>query len=223
MVQRRGEWPSIRQWQRELLSMIDDSPVSLWIDELKRGEPAAAEKIWQHFVSRLCDVARKKLTPATRRVYDEEDAAQSAFHSLCAGITNGRFPNLSDRESLWRLLVVITSRKVSHRHRYDRQACRDIGRTATDSVFQPANDAPPHVDLPSREPTPEFSAEFVDTCEKLFGALQDPLLHRIGQLKIEGYGDDEIAQHVGFSRRTVQRKIERIRRIWIEMADGQTP
>ncbi len=36
----------------------------------------------------------------------------SAFESLCAGLARGRFPQLSDRDDLWRLLVVITSRKV---------------------------------------------------------------------------------------------------------------
>ncbi len=43
---------------------------------------------------------------------DEEDAALSAFDSLCAGLAKGQFPQLADRDDLWRLLVVITTRKV---------------------------------------------------------------------------------------------------------------
>ena len=33
---------------------------------------------------------------------DEEDAALSAFNSSCLGVAQGRFPQLADREDLWR-------------------------------------------------------------------------------------------------------------------------
>jgi hypothetical protein len=65
--------------------MTRDDPVTLWLDELRNADEAAARKLWNHFFTRLCEVARKKLRPETRRVYDEEDAALSAFHSICAG------------------------------------------------------------------------------------------------------------------------------------------
>jgi hypothetical protein len=100
--------------------LSSDDPVTLWIDELRQADQAAARKLWNHFVARLYELGRKKLRPETRRVYDEEDAAQSAFHSVCAGIAAGRFPDLGSRESLWHLLVVITARKVADRHRHDR-------------------------------------------------------------------------------------------------------
>ena len=95
--------------------MSDDDPVTLWIDELRNADDAAAKELWKHFVSRLYTLARKKLSPETRRVYDEEDAAQSAFHSVCSGIVSGRFPDLHDRESLLRLLLAVTSRKIARR------------------------------------------------------------------------------------------------------------
>ena len=99
--------------------MANDDPVTLWINELRGADQAAARKLWNHFVSRLHELARKKLRPHTRRVYDEEDAAQSAFQSVCAGIAAGRFPELRDRDGLWHLMLVITARKVARRHRHD--------------------------------------------------------------------------------------------------------
>jgi hypothetical protein len=33
---------------------------------------------------------------------------------------------------------------------------------------------------------------------------------------MEGYTDDEIAGHLGCTRRTIVRKLDRIRRIWLE-------
>ena len=98
--------------------MSSDDPISLWLDELRNGDDEAATRLWNHFCLRLYESARAKLQPQTRRVYDEQDAALSAFNSVCAGIVAGRFPALRDRQGLWGLLLVITSRKVADRHRY---------------------------------------------------------------------------------------------------------
>jgi DNA-directed RNA polymerase specialized sigma24 family protein len=66
--------------------------------------------------------------------------------------------------------------------------------------------------LVSREPTPELVAEFVETCELLFQSLNDPALEQVVMLRMDGYTDDEIAQRLNWSRRTVQRRLEIIRR-----------
>ena len=39
--------------------------------------------------------------------------ALSAFDSFCRGAEQGRFPDLNDRDNLWRLLVVFTTRKAA--------------------------------------------------------------------------------------------------------------
>jgi DNA-directed RNA polymerase specialized sigma24 family protein len=197
--------------------MLSDDPVTMWIDELRNADEAAAQKLWNHFVSRLYELGRKKLPLATRRVYDEEDAALSAFHSVCAGIGAGRFPDLRDRGSLWKLLVVITARKVAHRQRHDRQQRRDIRRNLSEFIFAPSDrpTAFAGVDaIHSREPTPEFAAEFVETCERLFEDLKDSALQQVVTLRMEGHTDSEIADKLKCSRRTVQRRLEVIRRHW---------
>ena len=61
---------------------------------------------------------------------DEEDAALSAFDSLCAGLAKGQYPQLADREDLWRLLVVITTRKVRAQARRGLRQKRGGGRSA---------------------------------------------------------------------------------------------
>src|SRR5581483_9634883 len=179
--------------------MASEDPVTLWIDELRNADEAAARKLWNHFVNRLYEFGRSRLRPETRRVYDEEDAAQSAFHSVCAGIAAGRFPDLDDRESLWHLLLVITARKVAHRQRDDMRQRRDMRRNLSASIFVPSSDdsAPAGVDvMVSREPTPEFATEFVDTCELLFKSLDDPALQQVVELRMEGYVDAEIADRL---------------------------
>jgi DNA-directed RNA polymerase specialized sigma24 family protein len=122
---------------------------------------------------------------------------------------------LKDREGLWRLLLVITTRKVAHRHRHDLQERRDVRRTLTDSIF--SNQAKESAgdefhQLPSREPAPEFAAAFVETCHAFFQSLDDPQLQEVAALRIEGFTDAEIGQHLRCSRRTVLRRLEIIRR-----------
>ena len=205
--------------------LSSDDPVTLWIDELRNADEAAARNLWNHFVTRLYELGRKKLRPETRRVYDEEDAAQSAFHSVCAGIAAGRFPDLGDRGNLWHLLVAITARKVAHRQRHDHQQRRDVHRNLSDSIFSQSSDdsAAAGVNrIDSREPTPEFAAEFVETCEILYQSLDDPDLQQVVTLRMEGYTDAEIADRLKCSRRTVQRRLEIIRRHWnrLELSSG---
>lgn len=190
--------------------------MTLWLRELRTADEEAAQKLWIHFVSRLCALGRKRLSPETRRVYDEDDAALSAFHSVCVGIRAGRFPDLQDRDSLWSVLAVVTARKISRRHRYDRQERRDVRRNVSESIFQsggnPASDG--LVAIKSCQPTAEYAAEFVETCEQLFASLADPTLEQVAALRIAGHTDSEIADQVKCSRRTVQRRLEVIRRQW---------
>lgn len=192
--------------------MADSDPISLWIEGLREADDIATKGVWNHFASRLCLLARSRLSPSTRRVYDEEDVVQSMFRSICMGLAEGRFPDLKDRESLWRLMLVITSQKISNRHRFDQQQKRDVRRTLTDSVFSPSASQDANIPMLSREPTPEFAAEFLETCETLFLGLADPALEQVVVLRMEGFTDTEIAQRLSCSRRTIQRRLEIIRR-----------
>ena len=94
--------------------MSSEGSVTGWIDRLKGGDPAAAQRLWQSYFRRLVGLARHKLQGAPRRAADEEDVALSAFDSFCRGAEQGRFPQLHDRDNLWRLLVCITDRKLKN-------------------------------------------------------------------------------------------------------------
>src|SRR3954466_10228051 len=107
--------------------MSADGSVSRWVTALKGGDVAAAQPIWERYHRRLVGLAREKLRGARRRAADEEDVVQSAFHSFFRGVARGRFPQLNDRDNLWRLLVVITARKaldqLAHEHAKRRGGC----------------------------------------------------------------------------------------------------
>jgi ECF sigma factor len=63
-----------------------------------------------------------------------------------------------------------------------------------------------------REMWPQFK---LWTLMEQFG---DPTLRNVATWKLEGYTDEEIAARVGCVTRTVERKLARIRRIWVRGA-----
>lgn len=198
----------------------DDGSVTRWIVGLKAGDDAAAQPLWERYFARLVQLARAKLR-ATRRpgaVEDEEDAALSAFNSFCAGAARGRFPLLSDRDDLWRLLVVITARKACAQVQRRTRRKRGGGLNVYDESALPGSETdelPAGLDLMAgSEPTPEFAAMVAEEYRRLLDGLNDDGLRQVALDRMEGYTNDEIADRLGCARRTVARRLDLIRKIW---------
>ena len=85
--------------------MSSDDSFSRWIDEVKQGNSSAAERIWAQCFPQLVLFARDRLRGLPRRAADEEDVALSAMDSFFRAAERGRFPDLADRDGLWRLLT----------------------------------------------------------------------------------------------------------------------
>ena len=195
-----------------------DSPVTIWLRRLELGDSQAAESIFQHFCSRVQSLARQRLPKQVQRVYDQDDATLSAFHSLFLGVSESRF-QFASRHDFWRLLITIAERKISKRIRYEHQDKRDVRRTITESMFGSncsdsyRRDSFDEV-FEGREPSSDFAADVAETFELLLAELPNNLSREIASLKLDCYNAEEIADQIGCSRRTVQRKLLVIRRTW---------
>ncbi len=207
-----------------MMSDEDTGSVSGWIDALKEGRPEAAHALWERYYQRVLAVARRRLTGDPHRaVEDAEDVALSAINSLCAGAAQGRFDRLGDRVDLWQLLVAITVKKtLSRRQRFGR-----LKRGGPGHAGVSANQGEEHRDLAdnnrleavlSPEPTPESSAIIQEQFQELLESLGDPVLREVALWRMDGLSNAEIAEKRGCVLRTVERKIERIRMIWEEIA-----
>ena len=106
--------------------------------------------------------------------------------------------------------------------KYEGRGKRDFRRTLVASVLTAGDSAEVSrdVDLPSREPTPEFATEFADICNRLFDELADDLLKSIVQLRLTSHSNEEIAAKLGISKRTVERKLLIIRGRWERIANN---
>jgi RNA polymerase sigma factor (sigma-70 family) len=189
--------------------MHDEGSVTQLLARLRAGDPAASEdataRLWARYFGALMRLARARLPQAARRAADEEDIALSALDSFCRREAAGQF-RPEDRDDLWRVLAMITLRKVLDAIQHERRAKRGAGRTG-----EPAGALD---ELLTHEPSPEMAAQMADQVQHLIARLGDDVLRRLALLKVQGHTEEEIAAELGVSPRTVRRKLGLIRRLW---------
>jgi len=192
--------------------MSDPGSISLWINQLKAGDTEAAQPIWERYYNRLVALARKKLGDTPRLAIDEEDVVQSAFNSFFLRAREGKFPLLSDRDDLWRMLVVITARKAINQRAHQARAKRGHGVVqAQTSQSDSSRDQNNIADIIDSEPTPEFAAQVAEELGRVMDALPDPTHRVITLWKLEGRTNPEIGRHLDCSLSAVERKLRLIR------------
>ena len=163
----------------------------------KGGDRDSVRRLWEAYFHRLVVLARGRLDRAARLAADEEDVALSAFASFCRRAERGEFPRLDDRDDLWRLLFVITTRKAINLARHERREKRGGGRVVNDATPTGVNDSSavegPIHQVVGSEPTPEFAALMAEECGRLLDRLPDGEHRQIAIWKMEGYTNTEIA------------------------------
>ena len=195
--------------------MSSASDVTELIERLKRGDRGAAQPLWERYFRRLVGLARARLRGARVRDRDSEDVALSAFDSFYRAAEQGRFPRLDDRDDLWQLLVVLTCRKAADAVEYWNRQKR--AAEAGESALGPPSDGEAGREIEQvagREPSPEEAAELAEGYRRLLGLLDDERLRQIAHWKLEGYSNAEIADKLGRSVFTVEKKLQLIRATW---------
>jgi len=177
------------------------------------------QPLWERYFHRLVQLARKRLQDSPRRAADVDDVAQSAFYSFCRHAEQGHYHDLRDRNSLWRLLAVITARKAARLRRDDSRKTRGGGNLPLPIIA--ANDRG-HLEpgVFSREPSPEFAALMAEECTCLLRGLKDNNLENVALWRMEGYTIKEIAQKMDIVPRSVKRKLQLIRSLWRKEAES---
>jgi len=199
--------------------MTLDRDMTCWIQRLGNGDSQAAEHLWEAYFGKLVQLARRKLEGVALRSADEEDIALSAMYSFYRGMKEHKFSWVVDRNDLWKLLVTITARKACGQKRQHFTQKRGGGRVQGESFFEHGkSDGDDLGDgiaaVLGREPTPEIAAGVAETCQNMLDKLGDERLREIAVMTLEGATATDIAEKLGCVRRTIERKLERIREIW---------
>ena len=190
--------------------------VTRWIGDLRGGDrDEASRRLWERYFTRLARLAQAHLREV-RGPADGEDVALSVLNSVFEEVAAGRFPDLGNRDDLWRLLVTVTARKAANRRRDEGRRKRGGGRVRGEGAL--AGALPMGDDFLAQvidtEPTPEFAAMVADEYRRLFGSLADESQRVVALLKLEGYSNEEIARRLDCGLRTVERKLGVIRKRW---------
>lgn len=189
--------------------MSKSTNVSHWIDLVKAGDSAAANQIWRLYFDRLVRAVRGRLVGQNRAVSDEEDIVLSVFDSFYNAAENGNFPDLADRDDLWRLLLRMSARKVIDKRRHDGRQRRG-GKVMLHSLDQAAEDGS-IIEAIGDEPSPEMVLMMQESVEQFFSHLGVGQLRDLAGAKLEGYSNAELARRFGCSERTIERRLHLIR------------
>ncbi len=191
--------------------MTDKERISHWIERVKDGDSRAAYELWQHYYERLVRAARQKLLGSRRAMSDEEDVVVSVFESFYRAAQDGRFPDLADRDDLWRLLLKMSARKVIDRRRHQQRQRRGDGRIPLSLNAPQADDELQMIEVIGNEPSPEMVAMMTESFEKLLQHLGVGQLREIAVGRMEGYSNAELAARLNCSERTIERRLGLIR------------
>ena len=196
----------------------ENHEISQAFQQVKQSEQVdekAAEVIWGEFHDPLLRVAKDQLRQDNKRVADEEDIVQSVMRQFFEGAKAGRFVEHEDRSDLWRLLVSMMRQKVIDKRRHALRAKRGNGAVRGESVF--VNQGEDHGGLDEAAKVdllPDFIASFREEKERLFEMLPDTETRRVAKRRLQGYSNSEIAEQLGISLRSVERRMATIRALW---------
>jgi DNA-directed RNA polymerase specialized sigma24 family protein len=188
------------------MAVEDSGVITDVLPELKAGadRERAVRTLWENAFDKLVKIARGMLRDMPRGASDEEDVAVSVFQSLCDGVAKGRFPDLQNRENLWRILYTITRRKARAHRVHEMAQKRGGGRIVDADIEAVADD----------EPAPDVAAIMADELRARLAALRNDNLCHIDLMLLQEASNDEIAAQLGCCTRTVERKRDRIRKVW---------
>lgn len=174
--------------------------VNRWRD----GDEAAATELHQRYFERLLRVVSGQLVNSYRKEFEPEDVLQSAFRTVFKRVSDGEF-RFDDDGDVWKLLVTVSLNKLRNRVRYLNAERRDVrrevgGEADFDGYLATQLSQPPGV---------EEAVEFAELMRTLLELLPESE-RTVVQLRMDGYSQQEIADQLGVTDRTVRRMWERI-------------
>lgn len=193
--------------------MNDEHPgsVTRWIELLTSGDPAAVEFLWRRYFQRMVRLANSRVRRLSGAAADGEDVALSAFQGFCAAARRGDFPELDDRESLWRVLVTCTLNRSRN------LAARASAQKRSQPLQQISLSEAQHEQTRGKD----VVAELVDASDQLLFLLQlldredaTGELRQIALWKLEGMSNEQIARQLKRRTSLVGQKLRLIRLLW---------
>ncbi|GIW79371.1 MAG: hypothetical protein KatS3mg105_1178 [Gemmatales bacterium] len=187
------------------------SLLGLW----QAGDEEAARQLFDQYVDRLVGLARRRLSQRLASRVDPEDIVQSVFRTFFGRLKEGKF-RIEEQDDLCKLLMRITVHKTLRQVAHHKAAKRDPSL----ETAQGEHSHEMLMALLDQEPTPDTAVAFLDQLEHFLAQLRQQD-RQILEWRLQGYNNEEIAQRMNLSERSVRRVFERIR--GLAKLDGLSP
>lgn len=181
--------------------MTDQNPADL-IERARAGDQDAWHELFEECYPKILRVVRRRLSQQMRRHIDSTDIANEVINSLAVRFGDFDFDSMGD---LRRFVVHAAQQKVVDHYRHVHAQKRDVGR---DRAFV-AEDGVTPWEPPGSSPTPSQVAVAVEEERQLLDN-QSGDAREVLELRIQGYSNGEVAEKVGWSRRTVERFLQKL-------------
>ncbi len=188
-----------------------DSSTAL-IDRWRDGDQQAAGDLYRRYVERLSGIVTAQMSQRFRSRLDADDVVQSVCRSFFRRVSEGQF-QFDEDDDVWKLLVTISLNKLRNQIRRHSAAKRD----AAQETQRRDNSLPDdfHLERLSATPSPVEAFIFSETIEKVSERLDEKHALLL-QLRLEGHSQQEIAEQLRTSDRTIRRMLESIRQVLTE-------
>lgn len=184
----------------------NDQQWQSWVRQLAEGNEQIAAEFWHQYGARLQGLAAEYLTTRMYRREGPEDVVQSVCRTFLRRVQIGKF-ELADSESLWSLLCAITLNKVRQKVRFHRRQKRQFDREKHPAADTENGRSGPQIE--ASEPTPAEAAEFGDQLQQLLAEMDDEE-RQLVEFKLQQYTNQEMAEKLECSERTVRRILKRV-------------
>ena len=204
---------------------IADHSVTQYIDGLRNGDELAAQKTWERFIDRLIRLAENKLRGKPGRAADEEDVVQQAFAQFFLQVQEGRFTKLNDRDDLWQVLCMLVDRRSVDFFRKENADVRGGGKVKGDSIWMEADKSqgPGINGVPDlMQPTPSMAKVVSEMLRIRLDQFENDEHRQVALLKLQCFTNEEIAEQMKSSVRTVERWLGKMRESWIMVGDDES-
>jgi RNA polymerase sigma factor (sigma-70 family) len=177
------------------------------IQGLRSGNDQVVREFCEQYGDLLHRFAEKHLAAGVARRVGPEDVVQSACRTFLRRAQGGEF-HIADGEGLWRLLCAITLTKVREQTRFHLRKKRGLDQEVR--LAPPSGESSAAgFDAVDPHPNPAEAVEFADFLQQTLASL-DPEERQVVDLKLQELTNEEVADRLGSSERTVRRILKRV-------------
>lgn len=196
----------------------DEGSVTRVIRKMQKGDAEGADFLWARFYARLTYLVKNRLSSQRKSLADEEDVALESLSELFKGLLEGKYASLENRDSLWRLLVTVASRNVVDEVNKENRLKRGGGQVKRETEFAGDDTAALFDNIASSASAPDVQLMITERCAELLESLADAKLQSIAVMKTAGFSNQEVANSLGLSLRSVERRLGEIRQRWSSLS-----